>query len=225
MYSVFIFFFLLQVGPSGCGKSSLINLLLRFYEPEHGQVSYTNHPSTCSDSLNHPNSSHIYAKRNITMNDLEIDLYDASFYELIFDKMLRPLLSCIEFPALFHYTTNHLMGEFWSNTTIQIYLDGFPLNELDIRWLREKIGYVGPVSIQLASLHLRNFTSDLFLMVRLFISRDRISSTRISTPTFLMVALETLVRMKSNWLPRKQVLTISSHLFPMVMKPLFMRDY
>ena len=28
---------------------------------------------------------------------------------------------------------------------LQILIDGFPLKELDIKWLREKIGYVGQV--------------------------------------------------------------------------------
>lgn len=28
---------------------------------------------------------------------------------------------------------------------LQIYIDGFPLRELDIRWLREKIGFVEQV--------------------------------------------------------------------------------
>lgn len=30
---------------------------------------------------------------------------------------------------------------------LQIYVDGFPLRELDIRWLREKIGFVQQVGL------------------------------------------------------------------------------
>jgi ABC-type multidrug transport system fused ATPase/permease subunit len=34
-----------------------------------------------------------------------------------------------------------------SASELQIFVDGFPLRELDIGWLREKVGFVGQVRL------------------------------------------------------------------------------
>jgi ATP-binding cassette subfamily B (MDR/TAP) protein 1 len=31
------------VGSSGCGKSSIINMILRFYDPQNGHIYFENH--------------------------------------------------------------------------------------------------------------------------------------------------------------------------------------
>ena len=56
------------MGPSGCGKSTLLKLMLRFYDPDEGEISYSGIP------LREINTAFLH--RNVTMVSQDTYLFD-----------------------------------------------------------------------------------------------------------------------------------------------------
>jgi hypothetical protein len=101
-------------------------------------------------------------------------------------------LSLGSFPGRSSTSTSKFMaiGSYVKGSSeLQIFVDGFPLRELDIGWLRKKVGFVGQVrSYKLKGiLKMANYNPKIFVS-----DRNPISFIWTSSQTLDMVALDTL---------------------------------